>query len=82
MGFRKQLDVVKQILGSWRGDSEMLLPIVEAAAVNPHSFTEELHGNSPDSSRITWYSCCCSELPNHLPSLRNLFLIGPPLCVL
>lgn len=47
MVFRKQLDVVKQILGSWRGDSEMLLPIVEAAAVNPHSFTEELHGEFP-----------------------------------
>ena len=47
MVFRKQLDVVKQILGSWRGGSEMFLPIVEAAAVNPHSFTEELHGEFP-----------------------------------
>lgn len=47
MVFRKQLDVVKQILGSWRGGSEMFLPIVEAAAVNSHSFTEELHGEFP-----------------------------------
>ena len=37
-------------------------------------------GISPDNSSITWYSCCCSELPNHLPSPHNLFLIEHQLC--
>ena len=37
-------------------------------------------GISPDNSSITWYSCCCSELPNHLSSPHNLFLIEHQLC--
>ena len=56
-------------------------PLYRGKPANEYNLPMASHksftGNSPDSSRITWYSCCCNELLNHPPSLRNLFLAGP-----
>jgi hypothetical protein len=39
MIFQEQLHIANKVLCSWCWISQMLLPIVEAAAVNPHGFT-------------------------------------------
>ena len=40
----EQNDGADQSLGAWRGICQMLLPVVEGAALNPHFLTEHVDG--------------------------------------